>query len=730
MTASRYVSLLLAVAIAIPVAPAQAPARAEHSAHARARRDVDHRQQPLPFSAYNDHPKLAILLVIDQFRGDYLSRWRSDFKGRGFNLFLDHGAYFPDCYYNYANNETAPGHAAIATGAYTDGNGISADAWWDLARNQYRMVSSVEDEHYELVGLPWPGAPPPAPAVPGTSSSATPATASQSGATPATPGASPSGAAPATPNSSQPAPASKDPAKYVTGASPLNLRASTLGDELRLATQGQAKVFGVSLKDRAAILSAGDAANGAFWIDPASGDFVTSSYYMKQLPDWAIAFNSSGAVAQAEQAANVSNLTNFYKQVGSTPAANDYELQFAEALIQGEQLGQRNVPDLLTISLSANDIMGHQYGPDSPQEQQMVDSLDTQLDGFFTWLDKNIPGGLGNVWIALTSDHGVAPLPATAAQYGLNAATIDMKKLVSELNYAMNMKFSPGEKIQYIMPHQILPYISLNEGQFMKDGINEQEAEKAVQQALPSAFQHLLRPVPAPPPSDSPVAGTGQPAIQPSMTRLPPRPRLFSSYTRTQLSTGALPLTPWGRLIANSYSPNGGWYLMVIPGPYQMSAVQGTSHFSPWSYDRHVPLAFWGAPFAPGVYLNQVQPVDIAPTFAALLGINAPSASVGHILTEAIKPAADITYPREIIIRRAAPARHEAHPAAHAAPAKTPAQKPASQNEETHPSAPAPTPAAPQVTGPQPKAGPPNQPVSHSKPATAQPGAPKATQPQ
>src|SRR5581483_7780926 len=149
---------------------------------------------------------------------------------------------------------------------------------------------------------------------------------------------------------------------------------------------------GVSLKDRAAILPAGAAANGAFWIDPASGYFITSSFYMPQLPDWATAFDTSGAVAQAEQDASLSNVTNFYEQVGSTPAANTYELNFAEALIEGEQLGQHNVTDLLTISLSANDIEGHANGPDSPQEEQMVDALDTQLDTFFTWLDKNIPG--------------------------------------------------------------------------------------------------------------------------------------------------------------------------------------------------------------------------------------------------------------------------------------------------------------------------------------------------
>jgi len=601
---------------------AVAPERKEEEVAAHRRREVrGHTDTPvLPFSAYDAHPKLAIILVIDQFRADYLERWRADFKGRGFDLFLQHGAYFPDCYYDYANTKTAPGHATIGTGAYTDGHGISSNEWWDLSRNQTRPVSSVEDEHYKLIGLP-------------------------------------------------------NAAKPVTGSSPRNLLASTVGDELRLATQGQAKVFGISLKDRAAILPAGSAANGAFWIDPASGYFITSSFYMPQLPDWATAFDTGGAIAQAEQDAGVSNVTNFYEQVGSTPAANTYELSFAEALIQGEQLGQHNVTDLVTISLSANDIEGHANGPDSPQEEQMVDALDTQLDTFFTWLDKNIPGGIDNVWVALTADHGVAPVAATAAGYGLNAATIDLKKVSDSLNYAINMKFSPGEKLAYILPQQELPYISLNQAEFMKAGINEQEAEQAVQQALPGAVASLGPREPEPAPSDSPVANSGKPSLQPSDTRLPPQPVLFRSYTRQQLADGSYPPTAWGELLAHSYSPNGGWYVMFIPAAYQMEPTHGTTHFSPWSYDRHVPLGFYGAPFAPGIYHGRVQPVDIAATWASLLGINQPSASVGKILTQALRPAAEIAYPKPIV-PRSRRAEHTRTPGgAHAAPPHSAAPK-------------------------------------------------------
>jgi arylsulfatase A-like enzyme len=550
-------------------------------------------------TAYDDHPKLVIILVLDQFRADYLERYRADFKGRGFNLFLKSGAWFPDCYFDYANTETAPGHATIGTGAYTNGHGIGGNSWWDLARSKDHPVTSVEDERYALVGLPAGEKPTP-------------------------------------------------------GASPLNLLASTVGDELRLDTLGQSEVFGVSLKDRAAILPAGATANGAFWIDPVSGRFITSTYYMQQLPDWAEAFNDSGRIAQAVQEAGVTPMKNFYDDVGPTTAAVGYELDFAKALITGESLGKHSTPDLLTISISSTDLLGHRVGPDSPEQRAMVDAVDVDLDDFFTWLDKNIDGGLGNVWIALTADHGVAPVPSVAATLGLNAAGIDMKKLSDDVNYALNMKFSPGEKIQYLLPDQSLPYMELNPPAFDRAGINEQEAEEAVQNALPAAFDDLAKP------SDQTA-----PATTPATAKLPPTPRLVHSYTRLEMASGQLSNTPFGRIIANSYTPNGGWYVMIVAQAFQMqgSGKSGTNHFTPYSYDRHVPLAFYGAPFAPGIYRGRVEPVDIAATFASLLGVNQPSASIGQILTQALKPASAVVYPKPVAVR-AHPRRRVAHTSA------------------------------------------------------------------
>jgi predicted AlkP superfamily pyrophosphatase or phosphodiesterase len=544
----------------------------------------------LQAQVYQAKPKLVVVLVIDQFRGDYLERYRDSItSANGFNLFLKKGAYFSSCYYDYANTKTAPGHATIGTGAYTDGHGIGSNEWWDLARNTDRVISSVEDERYRLVGnfsdLPVPAAP------------------------------------------------AVSPRDNRIGASPLNLRATTIGDEVRLATGGEAKLYGVSLKDRASILPAGQTANGAFWIDQATGRFVTSSFYMAELPGWATKFNMGPRVGQAVKEAGLTDTTQFYALVGRTPAANSYELDFAKALLEGEGLGTHAVTDVLTVSLSADDILGHQMGPDSDSQKEMVVALDRDLDGFFTYLDKRV--GLGNVMVAFTADHGVAPVPATAAKLGVAAATIDLDALSSKVNAALNAKFSAGKDKAYLLPTQELPYLALDPRAF-PEGVTEAQAEAAMVQVLPGA-----------------VAGLGAPALPPNTlaipegsrkyaeSRLDPDPALYFVRSRVDLAAGRVPETEFGRRIAHSYTDHGGWYVMVVPTAFEMETLNGiqTTHFSPWSYDRHVPLGFFGGDFLTGIYREQVAPVDIAATFAAVLGVNAPSASVGRVLTEALRPA-------------------------------------------------------------------------------------------
>jgi len=547
---------------------------------------------PSPAQVFAGRPKLIVIVVIDQFRGDYLNRNRDQFKGRGFNLFMKEGAWFTDCYYDYANTKTAPGHATIGTGAYTDGHGIESNEWWDASRSYELKVSSVEDERYQLVDLPHDSIPANMPGAPGWAT------------------------------------------KWVVGASPLNLRATTLGDELRLATVGRSRVYGVSLKDRAAILPAGQAANGAFWIDTASGHFTTSTYYMEHLPEWATAFNAGGRAEQAAREANAEGTTQFYELVGRTPAANSYELDFAKALINGEKLGQSGVTDLLVVSLSPNDIQGHQFGPDSDFEQQMILSLDRDLDNFNTWLDQTV--GLQNVWMALTADHGIAPIAGEAAKLGVHAVAVDMDKVYDTLNVELNKRHSHGAKLEYLLPDPDLPYIALDSRTFKKAGVDEKSAEDEVAALLPAAVASQN-------PNPLPVLKLLPPTVvQPSQQRLPPAPHVQYVYTRIQLANNQLPPSEWGRLLAHSYAEHGNWFVMMVLDAYQMAGTgqfAGTNHFSPWDYDRHVPLAFYGTPFVPGEYHEPVAPVDLAVTFASLAGVNRPSAAVGRVLTEAIKPA-------------------------------------------------------------------------------------------
>jgi hypothetical protein len=503
-------------------------------------------------SAYDGRPKLVVVIVIDQFRGDYLERYHDQFGDAGFRFFLDHGAYFTDCNYNYANTRTAPGHATLFTGAYSNGHGIIGNEWWDAAKK--RMVTSVEDDAVKILGIP----------------------------------------------------GDKD------GASPHNLMADTIGDELKLATQGKARVFGVSLKDRAAVLPAGFGGDAAYWIDPKSGAWITSTYYRSDLPKWVQDFNSSNRAAKywdrdwrdaqgavlrstAHRKAKDGSDAGFYEVIGSTPFANEYEFDFAKELMVYENVGRGPATDLLSISLSANDILGHQVGPDSPEMQTMALDLDRELADFFNFLGHQI--GLVNVWIALSADHGISALPDAAKKLRIPAANLDAHKLEGQINSALTAKFSPGHPAAYVKLDY--PVAWLDPDAFATAHVKEHDAETAVGEALKRAG-------------------------------------LRDYYTKSQLAEGEVPDTPLGHKFLNSYSPEGSWYVLGVPEPYTVGSLKGTDHASPYTYDTHVPLAFYGVPFQVGTYRTHAEPVDLAATLASLLGINAPTHAVGRVLTEAV----------------------------------------------------------------------------------------------
>src|SRR3981081_442524 len=508
-------------------------------------------------SAYNARPKLIVVIVIDQFRGDYLERYRDQFGDGGFRVFIDRGADFTDCNYDYANTRTAPGHATLVTGSDSVVPGNVANEWWDPAKK--KRVTSVEDDSTKLVGA----------------------------------GAGKNG----------------------PGASPHNLMSDTLGDELKLATGGKARVFAISLKDRAAVLPAGFSGDAAYWIDPKSGDWMTSTYDRPDLPEWVRNFNGShraqkfwnrdwkdsdGNILGSTAPRNGKDGTpaGFYEVVGSTPFANDYQLQFAKELVLYEKLGAGSATDLLVVSLSANDILGHQVGPDSPQMRGMALELDKSLAEFFGFLGHQV--GMANVWMALSADHGVAPFPEFAKTLRLPAANLDAKALREQINSQLSKKYA--KKADYVLDLDY-PLAWLSEDAFAGTpaGKKESDAEADAREAMKQAG-------------------------------------LVGYYTKSQLARGETPATEVGRRYAHSYSPEGGWYVIGIPSPFHVGSAKGTDHATPFSYDTHVPLAFYGLAFQPGTYRTHAEPVDLAVTLSNCLGINAPAQATGRVLTEALQP--------------------------------------------------------------------------------------------
>jgi arylsulfatase A-like enzyme len=527
--------------------------------------------------AYDAKPKLVVVLVFDQFRGDFLDRYRAEFKAKnGWNLFLKQGAHFTDCYYDYANLVTAAGHSTIGTGAYTDGHEIPLNEWYEPGPDgSLRHVSSVADDRYRLVGAPA-----------GTMD--------------------------------------------LTGASAHREMASTLGDELVLATGGRARVYGVSMKDRAAILTSGHATKGAFWIDHDTGQWVTSTYWMPQLPSWAVEFNASGRADEArKESGNAQG--SFYEKVGRSAASVGYQLDFAKALIAGEKLGQNTsgVTDMITISVSSTDINGHAFGPDDPSQKALIVQSDALLDAFFTFLDRTI--GLKDVMVAMTGDHGVATSQRSGDTMGMPVLDFPPAEFTKPLEAMLEAKYPLKGKRAYVLQMDN-PYLLLNRQAFEAAGIGEEEAENTAKTMVEQIFAGFVH------------SGDGT-----ANARQKEPAAVTHIFTSKQMREGTLPDTQYGRLMAHSYSPYVGWALHLNFGPYQFPwNGSGTTHFSANSYDRHVPLELFGAAFVPGTYHGVVAPVDIAATFASLLRINRPSAAAGRVLTEAMRPeAAGSTWVRE-----------------------------------------------------------------------------------
>jgi predicted AlkP superfamily pyrophosphatase or phosphodiesterase len=499
-------------------------------------------------------PKLVIGIIIDQFRYDYLTRFRSDYHG-GLDQLMTNGADFTNAYYAQVPTVTAVGHSIFMSGAMPAVSGIVGNAWYD--RSEQKMVTSVCDWNEKIVG--------------GHSE--------------------PQG----------PKCTDSDP------ASPRRLLVSTLGDELRTA-HPQSKVVGISIKPRGAILPSGHRAAGAYWFDDTTGHFISSTFYMDQLPGWAVAFNDRKLPAKyVDQQWEGFPDWHFhahtgappYEAIPASPWGNELIEQFAESAINGEQLGQRDATDLLTVSFSSNDYIGHRAGPDAPEVRDMSIRTDQLLAKLFHLVDEKI--GMKNVIVVLSADHGVAPTPQQDEKDKMPGGYVIA---------------DPEDVVQSALTHRF------GKGEWLIPGTGETSLYLNLD-TLAQAKTTDGRPIPE---NEIYVAATRALFAVPQL-------HLARVYTRPQLENGVT-----GDFIARAemngfYSPRSG-DLALVPEPNYMAGTRGTTHFSPYVYDTHVPVLFMGPGIRTGQYDESIQPNDIAPTLATMLAIQTPSGSSGRVLTE------------------------------------------------------------------------------------------------
>ncbi len=509
-------------------------------------------------AAANDaKPKLVVAVIVDQFRYDYLTRFRGEYHG-GLDRMLTRGADFTNAFYAQVPTVTAVGHSIFLSGAMPAVSGIVGNAWYD--RDESKIVTSVCDWDVEAIG--GNGQP-------------------QKGQTCT----------------------DSDP------ASPKRLLVTTLGDELR-AAHPESKVIGISLKARAAILPSGHKANGAFWFDDASGNFVSSTFYAKKLPGWADEFNGKRLAAEYVKrkwegyptwdfrAAPGSKTP--YAKLPASPWGNELIELFAEQAIAGERLGQRGETDLLTISFSSNDYVGHAVGPDAPEVKDMSVRTDQLLGKLFQALDKSV--GLANVLVVLSADHGVAAVPSEETKMPGGYLAADIEDAVSS---ALNRRFGNNE------------WLVANAGETSLY-FNRETIEKVTK-----ANEHAV--------SEGEIYRTAKDSLLDT-----PQLHVVRVYSRIQLENGVA-----GDFVAqaemNGYFPRRSGDLSLVFEPGYIPGTKGTSHFSPYAYDRHVPVLFMGPQIKAGRYVNTIQPNDVAPTLATMLDVQTPSGSSGRVLSEMLQ---------------------------------------------------------------------------------------------
>ena len=515
-------------------------------------------------------PKLVIGLVVDQMRWDYLYKFKKLYGKGGFNRLLNQGFSCDNTMITHLPTYTAVGHTGIYTGSVPAIHGIVGNNWIDRASG--KSVYCTDDSTVTGVG------------------------------------------------------SNNDAGKM----SPKNMIATTITDQLRLNNNFKSKVIGISLKDRGAILPAGHTANAAYWFDDKEGKWISSTFYMQNLPSWVNTFNdkkmpdsllakgwnvilpmkdydlSTDDKESYEGKIPGINQNNFpyvlnalndkrYKAFRYTPFGNTYTLKFAESAIENEQLGKGSVTDFLAVSLSSTDYIGHVFGPNSVEVEDTYLRLDNDITEFLNYLDKTI--GAGNYLFFLTADHGVAHNPEFLNEHKIPAGNFDDKDLMKSLNDTLKSLNRSVPQVMAIENSQI--YFNDN------DEIIKANGKDIFKDIVVSLLEKKLF--------------------------------ISHAFDIEKVSTSTLP-SVMIEMVKNSYYPKRSGDVMFMPNPgYLDGGKTGTTHGLWNPYDAHIPLVWYGWNIKSGRSHKEVHMTDIAATLAALLDIQMPNGCVGKVIEEVVR---------------------------------------------------------------------------------------------
>jgi hypothetical protein len=523
-------------------------------------------------------PRLVVLVYFDQFRGDYLARWADQFGEGGFKRLTSGGAWFTDCHYPYSFTVTAAGHSSVATGCVPAEHGVVGNDWYDRAAG--KTVNCVGSDRHEQV---------PPRSVPGTD---------------------------------------EDEKKGARGGvSPQRLLKPTIADALKIGTGGKAKVVALSLKNRGAALPGGKTPDACYWMDGGTGQFVTSSYYRDALHPWVAEFNRSkpaerwrgkawerfrtdldyskfsgpddvtgegkGAGGQGRvfphpfEPKDPKTKPAYLTAVYTSPFGNELLMDLAEKAITAEGLGMDDLPDLLSLSFSSNDAVGHAWGPDSQEVLDVTLRSDRIMKHLLEVLDAKV--GKGRYVLLMTADHGICPLPEVSRKEGRDAGRVQ-PATAAKVEALLTGKY--GKAAGKWVESTAGPWVYLNAKAVKAAGLKQSEVEEALAAWL-----------------------TKQEGVK-------------AAYTRTALTAGIPTSDPRGQMVAKSFRPERCGDVYVLLKPYYLPSTAlgtGTTHGSPYPYDTHVPLVVYGAGVAPEVRKERVSPLAAATILSDAAGVKPPT---------------------------------------------------------------------------------------------------------